>query len=165
MNKKSAILRLAGLTMALSLMGVVFTATAFAGATVVTTNVQIPYQDSVFVPCAMDGAGEWVDLSGTLHVLFHTTLNNNGGFHTKTHSQPQGVSGTGRTSGDKYQGTGVTQDNFNGNVGSQYTFVNNFRVIGQGPGNNFLVHQLMHVTVNANGEVTASVDNSSVECK
>lgn len=165
MNTKSAILRLVVLTMALSLVGVVFTAAAFAEATVVTTNVQIPYQVSVFVPCAVDGAGEIVDLSGTLHVVFDTTLNNSGGFHTKAHFQPQGVTGIGRTSGDKYQATGVTQQNFNGNVGTQFTFVNNFRIIGQGPGNNFLVHQLVHITVNANGEVTAFVDNSSIECK
>ena len=31
--------------------------------------------------------------------------------------------------------------------------------------NNFLVHENTHVTVNANGEVTASVDNFSVDCK
>jgi hypothetical protein len=164
MNTKSAISRLVVLTMVLSLLGLVFTITAFAGADVVTTNEMIPYQDSVFVPCANDGAGEWVDLSGTLHVLFHTTVHDSA-FHTKAHYQPQGVTGIGRITGDKYQATGVTQDNYNGNVGTQHTFVNNFRIIGQGSGNNLLVHQLVHMTVNANGEVTASVDNLSVECK
>jgi hypothetical protein len=44
------------------------------------------------------------------------------------------------------------------------TFVNNFKIIGQGPGNNFLVHQNVHITVNANGTLTASVDNFSTEC-
>jgi hypothetical protein len=43
--------------------------------------------------------------------------------------------------------------------------VNNFRIIGQGPGNNYLVHEVFHVTINANGEVTAYVDNFSIECK
>ena len=43
--------------------------------------------------------------------------------------------------------------------------MNNFRIIGQGPGNNFLVHETFHVTINANGVVTATVDNFSVECK
>jgi hypothetical protein len=46
-----------------------------------------------------------------------------------------------------------------------FTYINNFRMIGQGPGNNFLVHTTNHVTINANGEATATVDNTSTECK
>jgi len=146
----------------LSLVGVFSTTTALAE---VTTNVGIPYAVTVLVPCANGGAGELVDLSGTLHVLILVTVDSDSGFHAKSHFQPQGVSGIGQTTGAKYQATGVTQSQFNGKVGSEFTFVNNFRIIGQGPGNNFLVHQNVHVTVNANGEVTANVDNSSVECK
>jgi hypothetical protein len=43
--------------------------------------------------------------------------------------------------------------------------VNNFRLIGQGSGNNLQVHQNVHITINANGTVTATVDNTSVDCK
>src|SRR5215467_3765370 len=45
------------------------------------------------------------------------------------------------------------------------TLVNNFRIIGQGTGNNFLVHETFHITVNADGTMTAFVDNFSVDCK
>ena len=45
------------------------------------------------------------------------------------------------------------------------TFVNNFRIIGQGPGNNFLLHEDFHITVNANGDVITSHDNFSADCK
>jgi len=107
----------------------------------------------------------WGLFCGTLHMLFLTTIDNKGGFHSKFHFQPQGISGTGFTTGAKYQGTGVTQGTFNGKVGFEQTFVNNFKIIGQGPGNNFLIHENFHLTVNANGEVTASVDNFSVKCK
>jgi hypothetical protein len=53
------------------------------------------------------------------------------------HFQPQVLSGTGETTGDKYQGTGVTKDtsfkvSFQ-NGQAQQMFVNNFRIIGQGP--------------------------------
>ncbi len=78
------------------------------------------------------------------------------------------MSGTGLTTDDKYQGTGVTQQNFGGSfVNGQYssTYVNNFRIIGQGRGNNFLVHQTVHFTLNANGELTADVNNYRSECK
>lgn len=136
-----------------------------AHATTFIDNVQVPIDISVFVPCAAGGVGEIVNLSGTLHMVFHTTTDASGGFHSTSLSQPQGVSGTGLTTGDKYQGTGETQSTFNGKVGSEFTFVSNFKIIGQGPGNNFLVHENFHVTVNPNGEVTVFVDNFSFECK
>lgn len=132
-----------------------------------TSNFKIPVNILVFIPCADAGAGEFVELTGNLHVLFHTTVNGNR-FNVKSHFQPQGISGVGQSTGDKYQATGVTQERFGGSfVNGQFsdTFINNFRIIGQGPGNNFLVHQVFHVTVNANGDVTAFVDNFKSDCK
>ena len=128
-------------------------------------NESVPIAVDVFVPCANGGAGELVALEGNVHMLLIITENANH-LSVKSHSQPQGVRGTGLTTGDKYQGTGVTQDHFTVNRGAEtITFVNNFRIIGQGPGNNLLVHGVFHITFNANGEVTATVDNFSVECK
>ena len=122
---------------------------------------------TVFIPCADGGAGETVDLTGPLHTLITFTIsgNNVSGFF---HFQPQGISGTGETTGAQYQATGVTQESFknslqNGQVNE--TFVNNFRIIGQGPGNNFLVHETLHFTINANGAVTVSHDNFSADCQ
>jgi hypothetical protein len=136
-----------------------------AARSVVVLNESFPIAITVFVPCADGGAGELVVLEGNLHVLISITENANH-LSIKTHSQPQGISGTGLSTGDKYQGTGVTQDHFTTGLGAEtFTFVNNFRIIGQGPGNNFLVHETFHVTINANGVVTAVVDNFSVECK
>ena len=158
-------LRTMVVTIAVACALVIPAAAASGKATVTTTNDRFPIDITVFIPCANAGVGEDVDLSGNLHVLFHTTDDAQGGFHVKSHAQPQGVSGVGQITGDKYQGTGVTQDQFNAQVGEEFTFVNNFRIIGQGPGNNFLVHQVIHVTVNANGEVTAEVDLFSEDCK
>ena len=121
----------------------------------------------VFVPCADGGAGEIVELNGNLHTLITLTVNGNN-FSAKTHFQPQGMSGEGLTTGDKYQATGVTQDHIKASfTNGQFngTFVNNFRIIGQGPGNNYLVHENFHVTINANGTVTVVHDNFSSECK
>ena len=136
-------------------------------ATVATTNLEVPFAIAVFISCALDGAGEVALLSGTLHVLTHVTLNDAGGFTVKTHFQPQNLGGTGLTSGDAYRGVGVTQQTQTVGAGGlpfEFTFVNNFRMIGQGPGNNFQVHQNVHVTVNKNGVVTAAIDNASVTC-
>ena len=123
---------------------------------------------TVFVPCAAGGAGELVDLSGRLHTLITFTINGNN-VSGMAHFQPQGLSGTGETTGDKYQATGVTKDTsfkFSFQNGqAQQTFVNNFRIIGQGPGNNYLVHEVAHVTFNANGTLTVFHDSFSIDCK
>src|SRR6266513_3183805 len=112
---------------------------------------------TVFVPCAAGGAGELVDLSGPLHTLITFTINGNNVSGT-AHFQPQGLSGTGETTGDKYQATGVTKaSSFKGSFqNGQFTqtYVNNFRIIGSGSGNNFIVNEVLHVTFNANGTVT-----------
>ena len=128
-----------------------------------TTDINL----TVFVPCALGGVGEVVDLAGPLHTLISFTINGNN-VSGYSHFQPQGITGTGETSGNKYQATGVTQQSFaqslqNGQ--SNFTFVNNFRIIGQGPGNNFLVHETLHVTINANGTATVYHDNFSMDCK
>jgi hypothetical protein len=128
-----------------------------------TTTISL----TVFVPCAAGGAGENVDLSGPLHTLISATINGNnvsGYFHF----QPQGISGTGESTGDKYNATGVTSESFKTslqNGQANLTFVNNFRIIGQGPGNNYLVHETLHLTINANGTVTVSHDNFTIDCK
>jgi hypothetical protein len=150
------------------LFSLVFATPAGAKTSTFTASVKIPIAFPTFVPCALRGAGEVVDLSGTLHDVFHITLQTNGRFHVTGHDNPQGVIGIGETSGDTYHGTGVTLFHQNGTArGFPFTFtsVNNFRIIGPGPGNNFMVHENFHVTVNANGTVTAFVDNFRVTCK
>src|SRR5262249_16500737 len=121
---------------------------------------------SVFIPCAAGGAGEIVDLSGPLHTLLTFTINNNNASGV-IHFQPKGISGTGETTGLKYQATGVTSTSFefsfqNGHV--IQTFINRFDIIGQGRGNNFRIQETAHITLNADGTVTVFFDNFIVEC-
>jgi hypothetical protein len=132
-----------------------------------TTNTSVPIEFLDFVPCADGGAGEFILVSGYLHILITTTVDANGGFHGKTHFQPQGISGFGLSTGVKHQATGVQQEHFNSPSGGTIneTFLNNFRLIGQGRGNNLLVHQAVHMTTNANGDVTADVFNNSITCR
>ena len=131
-----------------------------------TSSVKVPANIYVFADCALGGQGEEIYLAGNLHIVSHTTLDPNGGYHSTLSFQPQGISGVGSTSGDKYQATGITRysDNYL-NLPYTTTYVNNFRIIGQGPGNNYLVHETYHITINANGELTAFVDNWSIDCK
>jgi hypothetical protein len=164
-STKQIIWKLLFLGIVLALIVSLGVAQASAQATTFTTSFTQPLDIVVFVPCARGGQGEFVSLTGSLHILFVDIIDDNGGVHSKFHNQPQAVSGTGLITGDKYQAVGETQGTFNARVGSEFTFVNNFNVIGQGPGNNFLIHETVHVTFLADGTVTANVDNFSVKCK
>jgi hypothetical protein len=133
----------------------------------VTMNEETDIELAVFIPCAAGGAGEVVDLSGPLHTLLEFTINNNN-VSGLFHFQPQGISGIGETSGVKYQATGITKQTFKTSLQNRQanlTFVNNFRIIGQGAGNNFLMHETLHITVNADGTATVIHDTFTVDCK
>jgi hypothetical protein len=149
----------------LPILAVILVIFALPLSAAVQTNTKVPVNIGVFIPCAADGAGEVVFLTGNLHVLLRFTMDQAGGIHAASHFQPQGISGIGQTTGAKYQATGVTQDEFNAKVGTEETFINNFRIVGQGPGNNYLVHETFHITFNDNGVPTAYVDNFSVDCR
>ena len=141
--------------------------TTMARAAHVTTNEKVNVDIPVFIPCAVNGAGEFVLLSGSLHVLTTTTINGNK-VSGKYHFQPQGIRGFGETTGDKYQATGVTQGEFKGSfINGQFTQtdINNFRIIGKGNGNNYLIHAVNHFTINANGKFTSVVNKFSSDCK
>jgi len=154
------------ITIGITLLIVSFAAVAFSQALTITTNDFIPFSQLVFVPCANGGAGEDVLVEGILHIQQHITINNNRAT-VKTHVQPQGADGVGQTTGDSYNAVGLTQEvdtiALTGGA-TEFTFINNFRLIGQKTDNNFQVHQTIHVTINANGDVTNSVDNTTIDC-
>lgn len=150
-------------------VGILGTFHASLAMAAVTSNVITPIETAAYVPCANNGTGEIIDLSGNLHALFVTNTSNSGNITLKYHFQPQGLSGVGRTTGAIYNATGVTQatTTYDGITGYPFetTYVNNYRLIGQGSAANYSVHSTFHVTINANGTVTAIVDNTTVNCK
>ena len=122
---------------------------------------------TAFVPCADGGAGEIIEMSGPLHTLVTARINGNS-VSGKFHYQPQGISGIGQTTGARYQATGVTQQTFKSILQdgqARFNYINNFRIIGQGPENNFLVHENLRFTIYPDGTMTVSHDNFSVDCK
>jgi hypothetical protein len=124
-------------------------------------NANVPIDGLAVIP----KTGHLVQVSGPLHIVLEETFDSSGGLHIKEHMQPQGVSGVDLTTGAKYQGTGVTLDMeiVTANGAINFTFVNNFRLIGQGPNNNYTVHENTQFTFNANGILTATVDNLMID--
>ena len=100
---------------------------------------------------------------GMLATVYALNGNN---FKSKYHVQPQGISGVGLTTGIRYHGAGVTQQEIKGSLKNQQymeTDINNFKIVGHGV--NYKIHDNMHITVNADGETIASFDNFSSDCK
>jgi hypothetical protein len=150
-------------------LGSLLSASAVAGpATVLKSNEKVDLAIAVFVPCANGGAGEFVLLEGPLHVNQTLTMNDNH-YSFSENNNPQGIKGLGQITGDAYNAVGKTSYSFNFDIDDSlptvFTYVNRFHVVGPGPGNDFYVKQTEHLTINANGEITAERSFDEVTCK
>ena len=130
----------------------------------VDENIKVPVAGMVFE----DICGEdLIHTAGNLHILMTFTENDNrisGGFHF----QPQGAKLEDRF-GNVYSGTGVGRGHFSEPVDEDgavnFTSVDSFKLIGHGKAPNFLVQVVSHITINANGDVTAEFERVSEQCK
>jgi len=155
------------LVFALLLAGMA-TGFGYSQASTYTYRETHPVELDVFVDCAAGGTGEIVHLTGSLQNIFHVTDDPTGGQLVQFMAHPQGISGYGMLTGDKYQGTGITRDVLHTSglsYGVEYTFVNNYRIIGQGSGNNLMIQDIFHYTITAPGEITAWMEHSSETCQ
>ena len=155
------------LTFAVMLLTFSLPRTVFSQAVTTTSNTFVPFLVHTFVPCANGGAGEFVLVSGTAHKQSHQTITENRVITNVISLQPHGMTGVGAITGDVYHFVGTTRvsqsDQLTGGA-STLTFINNLSFISRGPDNNLLIHQNIHVTVNANGEVSTFVRHSNIEC-
>lgn len=108
-----------------------------------------------------DCTGEQVELSGTIHLVSQTQRDGS----IVGHFNYQQVSGVGLTSGTEYRGSTVDNFRLSEPFPSDITSVSSFHLIGQGTEDNLLVNDLLHITVDANGNVTASVDDVDIQCR
>ena len=130
----------------------------------VITNDMASISFAGFVPCANGGAGEILSGRIDVHNLVTSTVNDH---HTsdRFQFQPHGTM-VGGITGDVYRVTGVTHSTSAGSLQNGHytlTYVNNFRLIGPGPGNNLLVHETAHMTIDGD-DVIVQHDNLSIEC-
>ncbi len=109
--------------------------------------------------------GETVTItSGTFQTVEHVTTTVNGGFHVIAEGNAHGVKGVG-SSGASYQAPGGFWVEMNLTPGAQVsTEVGVFRLIGQGTTPDFRQTGVLHITVDARGNVTASIDHATQTC-
>lgn len=97
--------------------------------------------------------------SGVLKIVTHQTLTPSGAYHLAVEANAQGVHAVAPT-GATYQLGGGFWIEMNATPGATtQTEVDVFNAIGQGSAPNFTVRGVVHMTVDANGNVTASVDH------
>jgi hypothetical protein len=141
-------------------------ATALATAGVVSnTIIPIPPNSVLFDACT----GEGVHVTGTIHRVTVTTVDANGGTHMEMHFNVQGVSGVGLVTGTQYRGihTETHSSNASGSGASEFTTVIDIKLIAEGSADNLTIRDvLIHSTTNADGTVTANIDNMTIgECR
>jgi hypothetical protein len=114
---------------------------------------------------------ELVLVEGTGRTVAHTTIDANGVYHTQVQTNLTGH-GEGLDSGDKYVYKSVYSNQLNYSLapGEHFTAVLpvSFEFIRQGSDtttDDWTTHALLHETINANGEITAYVDNFKTDCK
>lgn len=129
-------------------------------------NLQIPTGFHAQNPCAGGRFGEIVVFTGNQHLVFSQTSTANGHLSMMVHWNADDVIGIGQYTGFQYRATGVTQDHVVSNVSLPYTetTTNNYHIIGQGQATNMDLKETVHLTVNANGYVTAWVTDYNFQC-
>lgn len=152
-------LLIAALSTAFSFAG----APAFAQATTMTTNEEIPITGTVPNSCN----GDQVTFQGTLHVVNTLVTDASGGYHLRTHVNYQDVSGVGVPSGLNYRVVTTNNETVNDSDTAQFetTVIQTFRAISQTSAPNLFVQVVLHVTVNANGQTTSEVTEFRAECR
>lgn len=125
---------------------------------VTTTRQEVTFAQAT--PCT----GELITFTGEIHGIFRTTSLDESGrfqeiFHIQFHGKGTGDSGTEYIFNDE-----ITQD-ANGQVGMENTFVQSFNIIAKGSAPNLTLFMQGHMTVNANGSVTAFFDQFREICR
>ncbi len=159
-----------GLVFAVTLiasLGVTQPISGLAKASTVTTNVF--YQESgtltaaanpVIVACA----GEELDFTLNGHLVSHVTETDNG-YHAVFKVNEQ-VALVGVDSGRRWRGVFVLneQESAIDRLPFETQFMRLLKVVPQGPGPGFTRQRLIHLTIDANGNVTADVDKLQLSC-
>jgi hypothetical protein len=125
-------------------------------------NFSFPYDFQGFNPCN----GEEIELNGTFSGTVTDFVQPSGQIRFAAHqlltAQGEGTSGTRYSFSDTLNSTFFYAPD---NAPTVYTQITVDNVIAQGDAPSFLLHTTNHLTINANGEVTASTFEGWAECR
>ena len=142
---------------------------AMAQAATFTESRDVPF-NLVLTPQFLPCLEEPIVADGTLHEVRHITLDASGGRHVRTlfNVQVPRFTAVGVFSGTEYLFTGPGHFEFNddnlANPPRVRTFLDVYHLIGPAGTTNILAQFMLHVTINAEGEVTALIDTETILC-
>jgi hypothetical protein len=104
---------------------------------------------------------------GAVEMTIHLTILPGGEAKFSIQAVAKGITGTGLTSGATYRLTGALSLKYEEPVAPplRFSFLDHLNIIGPGQANNLRLFYQTHLTVNANGEVTAFMDNFRARCR
>lgn len=118
---------------------------------------KIEFSNSQLWPCV----NEVVDFSGWFNVTVRLVVSKSGNTTFRLHVSGPPVKGVGQTSGDRYVSPEITNlTEHSGGDGFVSTFQFRIRRISKGKAPNSMGWIKFHLTINANGEVTAFKDEA-----
>ena len=107
-------------------------------------------------------------VSGSVNNTLQDQDNPGGRAHFRLHSNLQGVTGVTQITGTQYHLTQVHNATINNTfpeaIPFETTQVFRYRLIGSGPLNNSIIDISLKMTINANGETTASFFRAEAKC-
>jgi hypothetical protein len=130
-----------------------------------TSIVAVPFENTVFVPCANGGAGEDVLVTGKTNFVYQMTWTDHD-FTMVYHDNDHQVKGVGLFSGEIFTGSGGTNGSFMGSwVNSQWvgSFVEETKVVGKNTV--FTVIQKIHLIITPDGNVVVNNVEQTVSCQ
>jgi len=124
----------------------------------------VPFETTVFVPCANGGTGEDVKLTGFTNFIYGLVYTDRG-FTLVYHDNAHQVTGVGLSSGESFVASGGNNETV---VGVWYSteWVGNsttqMKIVGQN--NKFTVIYKHHITVSQDGSVTVNNIEQTADC-
>jgi hypothetical protein len=126
-------------------------------------NEQFPIDYGVVVPCTDDVV---VRINGTLHVTLRAAPDASGGYHIISHSNWQNVTGVNEQTGEVYRfiAGGNNVSNSTGELPFTSNMVSTGVLVSPGSGVILTAQNVYHVTMNAQGELSALFSHFHYSC-
>jgi hypothetical protein len=130
-----------------------------------TYSIQFEYSNQLFLACDSNLPGEFVQLQGTFEGHVHETIDGRGSYHIGIQFRPTYVAGVGQISGTLYRLRGAAHNQLEGESAAEFSFMNEFRLIGPGAANDGVLHIPSHYRVSESGVLDPSVFGGTFECR
>jgi hypothetical protein len=165
--------KVVALMLALALVGGLLTLTLLAKPTQAQGQGAVSEQEPLeFTLDATECAGEYIDLTGTLHTVNHVTMQEDGTYHVISNFNFQNVKGVGRNpetfepTGNEYvfsAGPGTAVENYTTSGQLITSIVDLNLIIGKGQLVNQVAHSQIHYVIDDDG--TLKVENVHIDFK